>query len=473
MIATFISIFLACLLINHKKVSQIILNLFGVVQTIPSLAILGILIPIVGIGSKPSIIALVVYAIMPVFQNAYTGLNNIDPKLLVSAKSLGLSETFQLFHIKLPLAYKDILAGIRVSTVMTVGAATLASFVGGGGLGTFIMSGIQTNNNSEIIVGATISALLTLLFSFLINLISKISHKMVILTSISVLLIVSSLTLYNNFSSKKTITIAGKMGSEPEIIINMYKQLIQNSNNIDVVLKPNFGGTSFLYNALRNHSIDIYPEFTGTVIKDVLKTNENIPKNPLSYYLKSKNELKKRYDLVYLKPMKYQNRYCLAINKQDASFYNIKTISDLKNSSLTAGFDPDFMKEYTSNKGLRKTYNLKFRKVVSMDAGLKYKALNKKEISITDAYTTDSQLRSKNVLVLKDDKNFFPPYQGAPLVRNDFYNKNYKIVKSLKVLQNKITNKDMIRMNYLVNTKHQKASDVARKYLLRKKLIRN
>ncbi len=287
-IATFISIFLACLLINHKKVSQIILNLFGVVQTIPSLAILGILIPIVGIGSKPSIIALVVYAIMPVFQNAYTGLNNIDPKLLVSAKSLGLSETFQLFHIKLPLAYKDILAGIRVSTVMTVGAATLASFVGGGGLGTFIMSGIQTNNNSEIIVGATISALLTLLFSFLINLISKISHKMVILTSISVLLIVSSLTLYNNFSSKKTITIAGKMGSEPEIIINMYKQLIQNSNNIDVVLKPNFGGTSFLYNALRNHSIDIYPEFTGTVIKDVLKTNENIPKNPLSYYLKSK-----------------------------------------------------------------------------------------------------------------------------------------------------------------------------------------
>ncbi|HBQ43478.1 MAG TPA: glycine/betaine ABC transporter permease, partial [Lactobacillus acetotolerans] len=173
LIAAVIAISLAILFMNHRKLGNIMLQIAGIIQTIPSLAVLGALIPLVGIGTVPAIIALVLYAFMPIYQNTYSGLTNIDPSLLEAAESFGLSKSFKLFKIRLPLAMSEILSGLRVATVTVIGTATLAALIGGGGLGTFIMQGIQNGNNAELLLGAILSALLAIVFSWLLNELSK------------------------------------------------------------------------------------------------------------------------------------------------------------------------------------------------------------------------------------------------------------------------------------------------------------
>ncbi len=137
-ITIMIAIPLAIALVNRPKIGEVISQLAGIIQTIPSLAVLGILIPFVGIGTVPAIIALVLYAIMPIFQNTYAGLTHIDPVLLEAADALGVTYRFKLFRIELPLAMPMILSGIRIATVLVIGTATLAALIGGGGLGTYI-----------------------------------------------------------------------------------------------------------------------------------------------------------------------------------------------------------------------------------------------------------------------------------------------------------------------------------------------
>lgn len=275
-IATVIALPLAIALMNHRRAGEWVLQVAGVIQTIPSLAILGALIPLVGIGTVPAVIALVLYAIMPIFQNAYAGLTGIDPILLEAADAFGLSKRFKLFRVQLPLALPMIMSGLRIAMVMIIGTATLAALIGGGGLGTFIMLGIQTNNNAELLIGAILSAALALAFSWGIRLLSKLSVRRIGVLLVSAVVIIGGFAGYRAINQPAgTITIAGKLGGEPEILINMYKDLIQADNpKMDVQLKPNFGGTTFIFKALQGGQVDVYPEFTGTVLQSLVKVKE-------------------------------------------------------------------------------------------------------------------------------------------------------------------------------------------------------
>lgn len=144
-ITIIIAIPLAIALMNHRRAGEFVIQVASVVQTIPSLAILGLLIPFVGIGTVPAIIALVLYAIMPIFQNTYAGLTNIDPLLIEAADAMGVSPSYKLLRVQIPLAMPMIMSGIRIGVVMIIGTATLAALIGGGGLGTYILLGIQSN----------------------------------------------------------------------------------------------------------------------------------------------------------------------------------------------------------------------------------------------------------------------------------------------------------------------------------------
>lgn len=240
-----IAIPLAIFLMRYPKAGEAVQQLAGVIQTLPSLAILGLLIPFVGIGTVPAIIALVLYAIMPIFSNTYAGLTGIDPELREAAEAFGLSGPFKLFRIYLPLALPMILTGIRLAMVMIIGTATLAALIGGGGLGTYILLGIQTNNNNALLVGALLSAILALLASYLLKILSKLSFKKLGLGLVALLIILGGFYGWQAWSNSQsqTITIAGKMGGEPEILINMYKDVIEaDDSHTEVKLKPNFWG---------------------------------------------------------------------------------------------------------------------------------------------------------------------------------------------------------------------------------------
>lgn len=473
LIATIITILiaipLAVVLMNHRRGGEFVLQVASVIQTIPSLAILGLLIPLVGIGTVPAIIALVLYAIMPIFQNTYAGLTNIDPLLIEAADAMGVSKRYKLLRVQIPLAMPMILSGIRIGVVMIIGTATLAALIGGGGLGTYILLGIQTNNNPALLIGAILAAALALVASWLIKLLSHTSLKRLLIGLVALVAVGGGVYGVRAATAPKTetITIAGKMGGEPEILINLYKDLIEADNqHVNVVLKRNFGGTSFLFKALKAQQIDIYPEFTGTVLQSLVKTDSAISHDPQSAYQDAKNGLAQQFKMSLLRPMAYQNGYGMTVTRQTAAKYQLKTISDLaKYPQLRAGFDPDFFQQSDGYPGLQKTYGLNFKNVKTLEPALRYQALAQGDLDVSDAYTTDPQIKKYDLVVLTDNKSFFPPYQGAPLMLTSFAQDHPQIVTSLNRIAGKISTKDMQAMNYQVTVAHQKAAVVAKRYL--------
>lgn len=158
--AVLIAIPLGIYLTNKKKIAESIIGISAVLQTIPSLALLGLLIPLFGIGKVPAIIALVVYALLPILRNTYTGINEVDPSLKEAALAMGMNRSKRLVKVELPLAMPVMMAGIRTAMVLIVGTATLAALIGAGGLGDIILLGIDRNNTALILIGAIPAAML-------------------------------------------------------------------------------------------------------------------------------------------------------------------------------------------------------------------------------------------------------------------------------------------------------------------------
>lgn len=182
---TFISLFIAVLIglplgifiARKKQFSGTVLGIAGVLQTIPSIALLGFMIPLLGIGAKPAIVALFLYALLPIIRNTYTGITGVDASVKEAALAMGMNLKQVLFKVELPLAMPVILAGIRTATVINVGVATLASYIAAGGLGEFIFGGISLNNSNMILAGAIPAALLAILFDFLLSIVQNISFR--------------------------------------------------------------------------------------------------------------------------------------------------------------------------------------------------------------------------------------------------------------------------------------------------------
>jgi len=176
-IAVLVGLPLGILIVRKKQLSGIVLGIAGVLQTIPSIALLGFMIPLLGIGPKPAIVALLLYALLPIIRNTYTGILGVDASVKEAAVAMGMSKWQILFKVELPLAMPVIFAGIRTATVINVGVATLASLIAAGGLGEFIFGGISLNNTNMILAGAIPSALLAVVFDLLLSMIQKISFK--------------------------------------------------------------------------------------------------------------------------------------------------------------------------------------------------------------------------------------------------------------------------------------------------------
>lgn len=469
LLAIVIAIPLAIILRPFKKTAELTLQIAGVFQTIPSLALLGLLIPLMGIGTLPALTTLVIYALFPILQNTLTGLNGIDASLLEAGTAFGMTKWERLKKFEIPLAMPVIMSGVRTSAVMVIGTATLAALIGAGGLGSFILLGIDRNNSSLIIIGALSSAILAILFNFVLKLLEKASLKTIFLSLFILIFgVVSSYLpmIFPQMQDKETIIIAGKLGPEPEILINMYALLIEEETDMEVVVKPNFGKTTFLYEALKAGEVDIYPEFTGTVTSSLLKNPPETSNNPEEVYEKARDGILKQDKLVLLKPMKYQNTYAVAVPRQLAEKYQLKTISDLKKveSTLKAGFTLEFADREDGNKGLKSLYGLDLS-VSTMEPALRYQAIQSGDIQVTDAYSTDAELAQYDLQVLEDDKQLFPPYQGAPLLSEELLEKHPELETVLNQLAGKISEQEMSDMNYQVGVEGKSAKDVAQSYL--------
>ncbi|MBS0743622.1 ABC transporter permease/substrate-binding protein [Streptococcus suis] len=444
-IAIAIAVPLGLILSSKKRLTEWSLQITGIFQTIPSLALLGLFIPFMGIGTLPAVVALVIYAIFPILQGTLTGLGEIDPSLEEAATAFGMNKWEKLKKFKLALAMPILMSGIRTASIMIIGTATLAALVGAGGLGSFILLGIDRNDSALILIGAVSSAVLAVLFGYGIRLLQDKKPKTILLALLVTLFTVgASYVPMLNFSTKQLV-IAGKLGAEPEILINMYKLLIEDQTDIKVEIKPNFGKTSFLYEALKSGSIDIYPEYTGTITSTLLKNS----------------------------PMAFQNTYALAVTEDYAQKNGLEKISDLAKVQQTAvaGFSLEFNDREDGNIGLKNLYNLQLN-VKTMEPALRYEAIKSGNVQIIEAYSTDSKVVTYKLKILEDDKQLFPPYQAAPLLSKETLEQYPELEQVLGVLAGNISTEEMTQMNYAVDVEGKSAEQVAREYLEQEGLLK-
>jgi len=292
-----------------------------------------------------------------------------------------------------------------------------------------------------------------------------------IISAILTLVIISAL-ISGCGKSSGTVVIGSKNFTEQIIMGNMLATLVEKNTDLKVDRKLNLGGTDVAFNALKSGDIDMYVEYTGTGLVNILK--KPTQNNSDAVYNEVKKDFKEKYNLDWLEPIGFNNTYTLAISPSVEEKYHPKTISDLKkiSSNLVLGSTMEFTERPDGYPGLKKTYNIKFKSVKGMDSGLRYPAIEKGDVDVIDAFSTDGMLKAYNLTVLKDDKNFFPPYYAAPLVRDDTLKKYPELKDVLNKLAGQINDETMRELNYKVDKLGEDPKTVADDFLKSKGLIK-
>ena len=478
-IASVLGIILGIIISEYRRFSGLILGTVNILYTIPSIALLGFFITITGVGNTTALIALIIYALLPIIRSTYTGIVNINPLIIEASEGMGSTKLQQLFKVKLPLALPVLMSGIRNMVTMTIALAGIASFVGAGGLGVAIYRGITTNNSAMTFLGSLLIAILALIFDFILGIIEKrltnhkrtkykVNFKLIIL---GLFIIIFGAYFSLNSKKDKTINIATKPMTEGYILGQMLTELIEQDTDLKVNMTTGVGGgTSNIQPAMVKGEFDLYPEYTGTSWEAVLKKEGSYDESKFDELQK---EYKEKYNLEYVNLYGFNNTYGLAVNKDIAEKYNLKTYSDLAkvSNNLIFGAEYDFFEREDGYKELQKVYNVDFKKKIDMDIGLKYQAMKDKKIDVMVIFTTDGQLAISDVVVLEDDKKMYPSYRAGTVVRSEILSKYPELKPVLEKLNNILDDKTMADLNYQVESEGKKPEDVAREYLQEKGLL--
>lgn len=481
LIAVLIGGIVGILISEFEKASKPALGVINFLYTIPSISMLGFLIPFSGVGNATAVIALTIYALLPMVRSTYTGLTHVDSNILEAAKGMGSTRTQILFKIKIPLAMPVILSGIRNMVTMTIALAGIASFIGAGGLGVAIYRGITTNNAAMTMVGSLLIAVLALVFDFILGFIEKRIAKrsgkakkanriMAVSAFVLIVAVVIASVVPNN--KKDTIHIATKPMTEQYVLGEMLDILIERDTDLNVEITQGVGGgTSNIQPAMENGEFDLYPEYTGTGWNMVLKKEGLYTEDMFSSLQEEYND---DYDMSWIGMYGFNNTYGLVVRKEIADKYNLKTYSDLKavSDQLTFGAEYDFFEREDGYAALCAEYGFHFKKTMDMDIGLKYQAINQGKIDVMNIFTTDGQLSTSDVVVLVDDKQFYPSYMCGNIVRNEVMEQHPELEAILQTLSGTITDSDMARMNYEVETLGREPRAVAKEFLTGKGLIK-
>ncbi len=258
------------------------------------------------------------------------------------------------------------------------------------------------------------------------------------------------------------VVIGSKADTEGMLLAEIMAQLIERETKLGVERRPALGGTQVCFQALRAGAIDLYPEYTGTGLVALLEA-EAVPDRQRVFETVA-TEFAKRWDLVWLKPMDFNNTYALAMTRNTAQRLGISTISDLvRHPELRAGFTTEFLARDDGYRGLSRTYGLRFsNEPRGMEAGLMYGAVQSGAVDVVSAYATDGRIEKMKLVVLKDDRQFFPPYQAAALVRRALLERHPELRDALALLSGQLNDSEMRRLNASIDIDRRRIEDVAR-----------
>lgn len=279
-------------------------------------------------------------------------------------------------------------------------------------------------------------------------------------------LILALSVAFTGCSSSDTITVGSKDFTENTVLGEIFAQLIEAKTNLKVNRKLNMGGTFVNFEAIKNGQIDIYPEYTGTALTAQLKMD--VINDPDETYRIVSEEFDKQFNIKWMKPLGLNNTYTLAVTNEVYEQYGVETFSDIAaiSENLIFGAEHEFFDRQDGFDGLVETYGMKFKgDPKKMNVSLKYQAIGNGEIDVTDAFATDGQIMQYNLKILKDDKNFFPPYYAAPIIRKEVLDKHPELEDVLNSLAGLIDDATMTELNYKVDVENQDIKAVAKEFL--------
>lgn len=492
-VAIAIGIPIGILLSIKAEVRKPVLNIINACQAVPSLAFMGFLIPIVGIGNQTAIILVVIYALLPIVKNTCTGILNLDEDVLLTAKGIGLTRSQILFKVQLPLALPIIMAGVRIAAVSSVGLVTIAAYVGGKGLGFMVYSGINMVDSYMILAGAIPAAVFALFIDFILGQVEKAvtpealqvekgrdsqvknkkKHRKMLTVLISVVVVAMvSTSIYQYFENRNKIVVGSKNFTEQLLLGNIYADLIEGNTDLRVERKLNVGGTQPCYEALKKGSIDMYIDYSGTVDMTLLKNEfEVLPKDVVIERITK--QMKEENNIAVLDEIGFQNAYCVAVTKEFSEKYGVTKISDLEKYKGELVFSPsiEFVNREDGLSALEAKYDLDFEDVSPLEEGLKYTALESGATDVIGAFSTDGKLKKYDLVVLEDDREALVQHWAVPLVREEVLEKYPELKEALDKLSGKLTDSQMSELNYKVDEELQKPEDVSREFLKENGLI--
>ena len=485
MVISLISIFFACviglvlgILISEKMgAAKPTLSVVNFLYTIPSLALLGLLIPFTGAGQTTAIIALTAYGLLPIVKNTHTGICNINPAIIEAARGMGSTRWQMLFKIKLPLAFPVIMSGFRNMVTMTISLTSIAAYIGAGGLGTAIFRGISTNNMAMVLVGSILTALLAVAVDLLLGVVERRVRRQrsersrrhtLIGFGVAVIALIGG-TAFSSMQQQDTIRVTSKAFTEQLVMGEILSQYVDENTDYNIEL-TSAAGTSTIQPGLESGEYDMYVEYTGTGWAEVLH-NEGV------YQEDQFEDLQAQYNskgITWTSMLGYENTYGIAVRTDVAEQYNLKTYSDLAavSSELKFGGNPEFLERQGDGySALCEEYGMEFASTIDLDTGLKYNTINAGEVDVIEIFTTDGQLGSADVVVLEDDRNFFPSYQAGVVVRQEVLDRHPDLNEVLARLNDCLDETTMAELNNRVDSNGEDPETVAHDFLVSAGLI--
>ena len=469
-LALLVSVPLAIAAARRPRLRAVALGLASLVQTIPGLALLALFYPLLlalsalvgggvpALGFLPSLLALSLYAVLPILRNGVAGLTGIDAAVLEAADGVGMTPSQRLRLVELPLAAPVLMAGIRTAAVWTIGAATLSTTVGQPSLGNLIFAGLQTENWPLVLTGCIAAAALALAVDALLGLaergIAKRRRWMIAVPLALVALGIAGALAFSFAPRRPAVTVGAKNFSEQYILARLIGGRLEQAGYA-VSYREGLGSAVAL-RALRQGDIDVYVDYSGTLWTTLMHRRDTPPRGAMIAGIAAWMKAGPHTGLVG--PLGFENAYALAMRGKDARRLGIASIADLAAVAprLTLGADLEFL-DRPEWRALRDAYGLHFAATRAYSPTFLYRALASGQADVISAFSSDGRIAAERLAVLSDPKGAVPSYDALLLV-SPCRAGDARFLAALRPLVNAIPVAAMCEANYRVDRDAAKQS---------------
>jgi osmoprotectant transport system permease protein len=477
LIAVAIGVPLGVFAARRPRLAAPLTGIANVVQTIPSLAMFGFLLPVPlvgGVGARAALVVLILYGLLPIVRTTIAGLEGIDPSIREAGVAMGMTPRELLRLVELPLAMPSIVAGVRVAAVVGVGSATIAAAIGAGGLGEYIYRGLSMVDTTVILAGAIPAAALALAVDGSLlwlerQLSSRRRSRSLRAVATGAAFAVGVVLLSSGLAARRAsgaIVVGSKNFTEQIVLGELLAQTIERTAGVPVDRRLNLGGTLICDRALMTGDIDVYVEYTGTALTAVF--HQPVTRADPGAVFASVRDLYARTGRTLLPPLGFNNTFAILVRGADARSLALRTIDDAVRESphWRAGFGYEFVERPDGYSGLVKAYGLRFPEAPRvMDLTLSYRALSAGQVDLIAGDATAGLIKGLDLVQLEDTRHYFPPYDAAVVANADTLLRHPEVRAALQRLSGRVSASDMRAMNYAADVEHRDPSAIAAEFL--------